>query len=622
MSISQNFPTIRPSLLLDFVNTKRLDPRITFTRATTATYYGTETAKAEENLLLYSQEFDNAGWSKGNVTVTANTEVAPDGTTTAETLDDDVANNPHDISQTVVTTSGSTYTLSAFLKNGTRQFAILAVSGSTTSYASAKFDLSAGTLGSTSGSGAGWSVVSSSITSVGNSWYRCTITFVVGTTIGNAARIGMGTDGTTFTASQRGLQVYTGTDATIFAWGAQLEQRSAVTAYTPTTTAPITNYIPVLETAAAGEARFDHNPTTFESLGLLIEEARTNLATYSQEPSNAAWNKTRASITADTIIAPDGTLTGDKLVEDATASNTHRTSIAAVSIVSGSSYTWSIYLKAGERTFAFLALHTGSSGNAFTTLPSFYVNLLTGEITNASATVTASSAVNVGNGWFRVSISATATSTTTNNPAIFLATASGTNSYTGDGYSGIYIWGAQLEAGAFPTSYIPTVAATVTRNADVASMTGTNFSSWFNAVEGAIITNFAFVGLRSVAGQRIITFDDGSSNNLLAQSAGSTNSIITSITDATASQMSSTSPATAFAANTQYKMGFGYALNNSVAAVNGTAGTVDTSCTIPSGITTFRFSASSTASTSNCWFQRISYYPTRLANAQLQALTA
>jgi hypothetical protein len=192
------------------------------------------------NLVLQSEGFNTASWTANNVTVTANTQAAPDGTTTAETLDDDVANTVHDVNQAVVTTSGLTYTLSAFLKNGTRQFAILACSGSATSYASAKFDLSAGTLGSTSASGASWSVVTSSITSVGNSWYRCTITFVVGTTTGSAARIGMATDGTTFTASQRGLEVYTGTDATIFAWGAQLEAGAFPTSYIPTVASQVT----------------------------------------------------------------------------------------------------------------------------------------------------------------------------------------------------------------------------------------------------------------------------------------------------------------------------------------------------------------------------------------------
>jgi hypothetical protein len=238
----------KPTIDLQFAGATSLDNRITFTRATTATYFnssgvlstaasgearfdynpttlaplGLLIEEARTNSLLQSQNFTTT-WSAGNVTVTANTTTAPDGTSTAETFDDDVANGGHDVGQSIVTTTGTTYTLSAFLKNGNRQYAILACSGSANSYASAKFDLSAGTLGSTVASGAGWSFISSSITSVGSGWYRCTITFVVGTTTGNVARIGMATDGTTFTASQRGLEVYTGSDKTIFVWGAQFD---------------------------------------------------------------------------------------------------------------------------------------------------------------------------------------------------------------------------------------------------------------------------------------------------------------------------------------------------------------------------------------------------------------
>jgi hypothetical protein len=255
----------KPTIDLQFAGATSLDNRITFTRATTATYFnssgvlstaasgearfdynpttlaplGLLIEEARTNSLLQSQNFTTT-WSAGNVTVTANTTTAPDGTSTAETFDDDVANGGHDVGQSIVTTTGTTYTLSAFLKNGNRQYAILACSGSANSYASAKFDLSAGTLGSTVASGAGWSFISSSITSVGSGWYRCTITFVVGTTTGNVARIGMATDGTTFTASQRGLEVYTGSDKTIFVWGAQLEAGAFATSYIPTTTTALT----------------------------------------------------------------------------------------------------------------------------------------------------------------------------------------------------------------------------------------------------------------------------------------------------------------------------------------------------------------------------------------------
>lgn len=609
MSIASNFPTISPTLNLSFALTKQLDPRITFTRASTATYYGTQTAKAEENLLLQSQDFTTS-WTASNTTVTSNSTTAPDGTTTAETLDDDVANAGHDVSQVVVTTSGLTYTLSAFLKNGTRQFAILACSGSTTHYASAKFDLSAGTLGSTAASGAGWSVVSSSITSVGNSWYRCTITFVVGTTTGTGARIGMATDGTTFTASQRGLEVYTGTDATIFAWGAQLEQRSAVTAYTPTTTQTITNYIPQLLTSASGVARFDHNPTTFESLGLLIEESRTNLLTYSEQFDNAAWSKSNATITANTIVSPDGALTGDKLVED-TANSTHFVQRNATVTFTAAAHTWSVYLKAGERTWARLTMLDGA------TTFGAYFNLSTGAI-GATAAGTTATATPVGNGWYRCSVTATTAATASGSARIIAANADSGQTYTGDGYSGIYIWGAQLEVGAFATSYIPTVASQVTRAVDAASMTGTNFSSWYNQAAGTLYVDYN-LGLDNISID-ICMVDDGTSSNSIQMRYASGSQAQYLVTVGGVGQ-ASLAP-TGYSATGNYKRAVTYATNSFNQAINSVLPSAeDTSGTVPV-VSNLKIGFGTGGNYLNGTIKKIAYYPLRVTNAQLQALTS
>jgi len=617
MSITSNFPAIKPTLLLDFANTKQLDSRITFTRASTATYYGTQTAKAEENLVLQSQDLTTT-WAATNVTVTANTQAAPDGTTTAETLDDDLTNGAHDVSQVVVTTSGLTYTLSAFLKNGTRQFAILACSGSTISYASAKFDLSAGTLGSTAGSGTGWSVVSSSITSVGNSWYRCTITFVVGTTTGNGVRIGMGTDGTTFTASQRGLEVYTGTDATIFAWGAQLEQRSAVTAYTPTTTQAITNYVPQLLTAASGVARFDHNPTTFESLGLLIEEQRTNLLLYSEQFDNASWTKNNSSITANTVIAPDGALTGDKLVED-TATASHLVLTPAV-VVSGSLYTYSTYIKRAERRYALMAVLT-----AFPTT-AIQIDLDTGTVSTGTGSPLNAFCVPAGNGWFRCGFSIAATSSVGGQFNIY-ASENGlwsSRSYTGDGYSGIYIWGTQVELGAFATSYIPTVASQVTRAADAASMTGTNFSSWYNQAEGSFYASVVLSQTPTQLNSQIIfvASDNTTSNRVIVSlGSGSSGNINALVTTGGVTQAQTTNGSLSTAGAYQYANA--YKVNDFASVANGGVAATDTSGTIPVVDRLYLgVNSSGTTTSLTATIRKIAYYPLRVTNAQLQGLTS
>ena len=132
MSVKDNFPTTRPSLLLDFANTKVLDPRITYSRASEARYYdGKTVAKAEENLLLYSQEFDNAAWTKTNGTVTANSDTAPDGTVTADTFTATAANATLVQSITAI---AAQYTYSVYLKRktGTGTVEIQSVAGTWT----------------------------------------------------------------------------------------------------------------------------------------------------------------------------------------------------------------------------------------------------------------------------------------------------------------------------------------------------------------------------------------------------------------------------------------------------------------------------------------------------------
>jgi hypothetical protein len=170
-------------------------------------------------------------------------------------------------------------------------------------------------------------------------------------------------------------------------------------------------------------------------------------------------------------------LTGDKLVET-TETGVHQV-LQSVTCTSGVTYTYSCYVKAAERTFATITL----ASTAFSTTQ-ILVNISAKSISTNSGTPVASSISDVGGGWLRVTVTQTATATGNGNGQTGVY--KGTTSYTGDGYSGIYIWGAQLEEGAFPTSYIPTVASQVTRAADAPSMTGTNFSSWYNQNEGSL----------------------------------------------------------------------------------------------------------------------------------------
>ena len=585
--------SVRPSLLLDFANTKQLDPRITFTRASTGTYYdGKTVAKAEENLLLYSQEFNNSGWLKSAGVVSANSTAAPDGTTTAETFTANSGTVSPYIQPNFATaplSANTQATHSIFVKKNTHDFVQVWVqNGGVNSYAN--FDINAGTLGN-----AGSGVTNHAITSVGNGWYRCSMTFTA-TSLSQGA--GVAIVGST-TATR--LQTFSaaGTES-IYIWGAQLEQRSSVTAYTATTDQPITNYIPALQTAASGVARFEHNPVTGESLGLEIEEQRTNLLTYSEDFSNAYWNKSGSSIVANTIVAPDGTLTGDALIES-TANSEHHVQANNITVVSGTSYTTSFYIKAvnsvrNVRVFQF------QNSSPFSGFGILTFNPTTGSVLSGTGTVQ-----DVGNGWFRVSITGSALSTGAN-LRISLVSGASTFSYTGDGYSGIYIWGAQLEAGSFATSYIPTVASQVTRVADLAIMTGTNFSSWYRADEGTVYTE-----AEAKAASFVAYFGGVSSNEFYTRMASSGPSFAV-VTNGTTQANFGSSALTAKIANA-------YKVNDFASSVNGGVSATDTSGTIPLVNVLSIGVTPTTAIVINGTIKKLAYYGKRLSNAELVGLT-
>jgi hypothetical protein len=594
MSIASNFPAIKPSLNLDFANVQQLDSRVTFSRASSATYYGTETAKAEENLFLQSQEFDNAYWTKTRSTVTANSDTAPDGTVTADSVLQASGQTTSGNVLRSVTVAAGDAVISVFAKPNGKNFMAIREVLTDGANKSTWFNVSTGVIGVTS------VAHTATITATTNGYYRCSIKVTA-----NAARTG---NVEFFIADTDGSLTVADDGSGLYIWGAQLEQRSAVTAYMPTTTQPITNYIPVLESAAAGVPRFDHNPTTFESLGLLIEEQRTNLLTYSEQFDNAAWTKTRSSITANTIVSPDGTLTGDKLIEN-TDTNTHLVAQAA-NLTAGTSYTATVYLKAAERTRA--RLQNSAVANWATAGEAFF-DLSTGTVVSGVGTITP-----VGNGWYRCSITGIfGGSNAAGGLNIFLVSTGTTFSYTGDGYSGIYLWGAQLEAGAFATSYIPTVAASATRSADVATMTGANFSSWYNQSEGTAYVEAA--ALATAYNASTLTFSDGTNNNRIVIRGMNTGSQSASIgvannaTQWTSIFVSQTAAAT--------KWALGYRVNGTAFTRNAATPLTDADALIPV-VNQLRIGADGDGTLIyNGHIRRIAYYPLRVTNAQLQALT-
>ena len=216
------------------------------------------------------------------------------------------------------------------------------------------------------------------------------------------------------------------------------------------------------------------------SLGLLVEESRSNSLLWSEDFSN--WTVTNGSVQSNVITAPDGNVTADKLVENSSTGN-KEVNRGSITFTSGTSLTYSCFVKASERSLFRLAATSaffGSGTNA-------YFNLTTGTVYSITGGVTSASIIPYPNGWYRCIATMLPTSSGTGNVFITLVSSGTTSNYTGDGTSGIYIWGAQLEVGAFPTSYIPTTNSTVTRTADNVSMVGENFSDWYNQEQGSFL---------------------------------------------------------------------------------------------------------------------------------------
>lgn len=604
MTISANFPNVQPSLLLDFANAKQLPPQVTFTRATTATYYdGSTTALADQNLLLWSQAFDTAPWSGSGYTLTANATTAPDGTTTAESFvpnTNAVAN--HQLAQNITCGANTTHTVSIYAKAfGYTKFAFRE-SVATGAYAT--FDLaSSGSVIST-GNIAAITIVGATITSVGSGWFRATVTFTA--SVASAYGMGFYSLNNTYTSGDpynAGVATGNGTDG-IYIWGAQAEQRSSVSAYTATTTQAITNYVPVLLTAGGGQPRFDHNPTTSESLGLLAEEQRTNQCLQSEDFTTTWSSANQVSITSNTIVAPNGTLTGDKLIADAT-SNVHFVVQNTGSV--SAPWTFSCYAKAGE--YSRVGFSYSATGYVF-------FNLSTGvQEGTVGGAITGTSITAVGNGWYRISFTSTSTASGANIGIYLYNTTytSGVPTFTGNGFSGAYIWGAQLEAASFATSYIPTTSASATRAADVASMSGANFTSWFNAGEGTFYGEANF----SNGGRYFHTVNIGSSAQIEGVQATTYFDAFVYTTDVQADIQ------IAAASFINRRVALAYQVNDIAACVSGGAVSVDTNAILPLNLNAFYVNSyGTTGPLGSGTVKKVAYYPQRLTDAQLQALTS
>jgi len=367
-----------------------------------------------KNLYPSSETFQAGGfWTKINLTVVDNTAIAPNGTLTAATLTDNSTTGRHILyyqDSPVIPAN----TISIYAKANTATWLSLDLYNTQDRFT--YFDLANGVIG-TVGTG-----ITATMTYVGNGWYRCSCS----TSSSTNGWIHFGV------ADSNGVDSYAGTGKSIFVWGFQRELGSAPTAYMPTTTRL---NLPTIDYSDGG-------PT------LLLNPNRTNLVTYSQDFTNANWSKYNgATVNANKIIAPDGTLTGTQL----NVSTTIYSGVYTIPIISSNRYTLSVFVKKGTKRWFYYVNPAGNAAKAWFDLD---LGILGTVVSGYVATITP-----VSNGWYRCTL------TNLNNEdggnQFGFVDADNTTSASSTGYG--YIWGAQTEVGLNASSYIPTIASTVTR---------------------------------------------------------------------------------------------------------------------------------------------------------------
>ena len=549
------------------------------------------------NQFLYSEQFDNAWWTKGNASITANATAAPDGTVTADKLIENSSNAFHYVGRISLSVSAQAYTASFYVKAAERTRCFLDFNDGITG-ATAYFDLSNGTSSNVS------ALLTVSINSVGNGWYRITASRVYASATGGAQ----------FTISPTiaaGTAIYTGDGTSgIFIWGAQVEVGSTATAYMVSGATNGFRAVPVVSGSATAR-------------GLLVEEQRTNLVTYSEDFSNAAWAKARSSIIANATTSPDGTVNADQSTIDNTT-GFHDAALVQVSVTSGTVYTISLFAKknVGIESFYFYTDATSTASIAkFNLNNGAYIGNASG---NGYVAFSSYSSQSFGSGWYRFTATFTASATASNRYVVFGMSTNTNDTVTtlaGNGTDNFYLWGAQLEAGSFATSYIPTLASTVTRSADVASVN--TLSPWFNASAGTVYAEFDIIGKTPTFGMAS-QIDDGTLNNRIVnigqEASGGDVRTGSFIAQSGASEMNEY-PVTSMTVGAVYKSALAFATNNCAITVNG-ASIVDSSVTLPTGLTTTRLGSRISDGYLNGHLRRFAFYPRRLTASELTALTA
>jgi len=364
-------------------------------------YFPTSPIHTNTNLFTRAQEFNHSDWTKTRTTVTANTTRAPDGTLTADKLvEDSTSSNNHVMQQYKTPDGSSDYCFSVYAKAGERTW--LRMNIATTGFTdetNVDFDLTNGVIGTSPG--AQGSPSNYGIEDVGGGWYRCYIS--------QESNLASSTPCTFYLCDTEGNESYNGDGSSgLYLWNAKLE--------------------------------IGDRPS-------VISLPTVNMVTHPNELDDSDWTKAQATISENSIVSPNGTLTADKLIEDS-SDDVHAAYSASISYSDATQYVFSVYAKAGERDF--IRINFASSGQfSGGALPSAYFDLTNGAV-GTTTNLESSGIEYVGDDWYRCWIVDTTTSSGSSSVYIYLADEDGSNSYQGDGSSGLYLWHARVEPNSEP----------------------------------------------------------------------------------------------------------------------------------------------------------------------------
>ena len=415
------------------------------------------------NELLYSEDYSQSQWSKIRSTISTDQTLAPDGTNTADKIIPTADNNTHRCDQVITLTNNAVYTLSFYVKEGGYNCIRASIGQSSLTFGSlASFNLNTETVSITG------TVRDAQIQSIANNWYRCSITMDAGST--DRIVIGLGNNNSYSFAGD--------TTSGVFMWGAMVSE-GALSDYIKTEGTTETKTVETFTDVP----RLDWLNSNCPSL--LLESQRTNLVLFSEQFSSTNWGSINTTITSDTVISPNGTMTANTLQRTSTSASyrSHNISKSASAIT----YTTSAFIKKGSDNYFSMRAQGSYPSRAdfrfrFDTEQIYYTQAF------SNFTILDYGVQNYSNGWYRLHFTYTSDAHTNLSITFSPRSTDGNidNTDTSDN-SFAYVWGAQTEVANYVSSYIKTETSTVTRLKDECLNGGD--SDLFDITEGTFFVD-------------------------------------------------------------------------------------------------------------------------------------